>query len=296
MQATATPLVLVTGKGGTGKTSVAAALALADAQRGERTLLVHMGGGDGAHPVFDHLVTPAPAEVSPGLWVARLDARLALKEYLRRRTTFGRVYERVVDNPAVARLVDALPAFDELMSLGKLYDLVTDAATPFTRVVFDAPATGHFRTLLRVPGTTVDALAGGPIRHSARRIQDLLVDPKRTRVVVVALPEEAPVQEALELIEFADSMGVARAPVVLNRMRAARFEPGELEPLRASTDAGVARLLEALEADEAVAMRHREHASTLAQVSELVEVPEVLRDTPLARARALQRVLAGGMS
>ncbi len=222
-------LIVVSGKGGTGKTVLASAIA-AHCARERRTVLVSFDAQPHHHPVFDVPVGYTPVQAADALDVMRVDALDAIREYARRKLPFSRLYDAFLSSRLFRDFAEAAPGFEELMCLGKLYDLATDS--DYRQVVFDAPATGHFRTLMDVPAATLKAVLVGPLNHNARKIQDLLLDPERTRVVVAALPEEMAVREAVELHAFCTRRRMAVGPVIVNQRVAARFAEEEARAMR----------------------------------------------------------------
>lgn len=258
-------LHIVSGKGGVGKTLIATALARQFAERGEKTLLVDLS--DAGAPAGALGVAPAyvPQPVTESLHIARLDARESVKEYVKRKMSFSFAYRGLLENSAVQKFLDALPLFDELMALGKLYDHVTSAQSTYQRVVFDAPATGHAKLLLNVPAVAVDTLKAGPIYDSAGKILQLLRDPERCELIVAALPEETPVREALELVEDArERLGIRCERVILNRCIDSCFAADERKVIAAmpSSSKRWAALL-----NESIADQQAEQARRLAAAS-----------------------------
>ena len=224
-------LIVLSGKGGVGKTTLASALAYELARSGQRVALVTLDTRDTRHPVFDVPLSYAPQQARPGLWVARVDPISALVDYSRSRLPLGALYEPVLRSRAVRDFTSALPGFEELMLLGRLYNLVVEL--DFDRVIFDAPALGHLRQLLEVPGAMQRAMPGGPVRHVADRMAGLLFDPTRTVVLPVALPEQMPVSEALELMASCrDRFGMALGPVLVNRTHEPPFSREEWGQIR----------------------------------------------------------------
>ena len=272
-------LVVVTGKGGVGKTSVAAGIASASAKAGLRTVLVTLDTGDARHPLLDVPLEYQPYQAAPGLFVSRVDAFEAVREYVRRSMPFSSLYEGIFDGAAFRNFASAAPGFEELMSLGKLYELSTSGE--FDRVVFDAPATGHMKLLLDVPGATLRAVHVGPLNHNAGKIQDLLLDGSRTRVVIATLAEEMSVEEAMDLERCCRTdHRMAVGPIVVNRVVPDRFSDEEITALQAMEAS-------TLELREAVAAAVAEHAERRSQdealqglsaaASDVVSVPRIVQ-------------------
>ncbi len=272
-------LVIVSGKGGVGKTSVATGIASASARSGLRTVLVTLDTGDTHHPLLDVPLEYQPYQAAPRLFVSRVDAFEAVREYVRRNMPFSSLYEGIFDGAAFRNFASAAPGFEELMSLGKLYELCTSG--DFDRVVFDAPATGHMKLLLDVPGATLRAVHVGPLNHNAGKIQDLLLDGSRTRVIIVTLAEEMAVEEAMDLERGcrADHR-MAVGPVVVNRTVPERFSVEEVAALQAM-DAGTLELQEAVAAAVSEHAEQRSQNEALQALSatscEVVSVPRIVQ-------------------
>ncbi len=225
-------LVIVTGKGGVGKTAIATAIASASARAGLSTVLVTLDISDTRHALLDVPLEYEPHRVRERLATSRVDASQAVHEYVRRNFPFSSFYENFFKTRTFRDFAAAAPGFEELMCLGKLYDLAS--GREFDRVVFDAPSTGHFKLLLEVPGVTLQAVQVGPLNHNARRIQDLILDPSRTRVVLTTVAEEMAIQEALEIEAYCrETHRMAVGPVVINRQVPDRFTDAEIASLRA---------------------------------------------------------------
>ena len=224
-------LVIVTGKGGVGKSVLASALAALSAESGLNTVLVTLDTRDDRHPVLDVPLEYTPYQAAPRLAVSRVDAFAAMSEYARRTLPFSMFYEGFFKSRTFRDFAVAAPGFEDLMCLGKLYNLAVQSE--FDRVIFDAPATGHLRQLLEVPEITRRAVQVGPLNHNARKIQDLLLDAERTHVLVATLAEEMPVREALEIVDACQTFRMSLGPVLVNGRLTRPISPEEEAALAA---------------------------------------------------------------
>jgi anion-transporting ArsA/GET3 family ATPase len=216
-------LVVLSGKGGVGKSVVGTALALAARDRGKRVLFVEV---DAPLPAARYLGVKAssaePVEALPGLHLVNLDPRKVMDEYVTSTVRFDFLSRKVLESPVYHRFFAAAPGLPELMVLGKIM-VLEEARVGFSRrpvydlVVVDAPATGHGLSFLKVPIAASNAVPVGPVGHNARRILEMLRDPRRTALLVVAIPEEMAVVEALEFHRMAAAeVGVHTQAVILN--------------------------------------------------------------------------------
>jgi anion-transporting ArsA/GET3 family ATPase len=151
------------------------------------------------------------------------------------------IYQAVFENRVVRFFLRAVPSLSETLMLGKILHEARSESGGKPRwdlVVVDAPATGHAVQLLGVPQALLDTVPAGPLRRDAEWMQALLVDPARTSVVLVSLPEEMPVSETVELdAQVRDRLHLPRGPVFVNAMPDARFTRGEQDRLREITGA-----------------------------------------------------------
>jgi hypothetical protein len=223
-------VIIVAGKGGVGKTTVSAALAVTAARAGLRTLLIDVEATGSlpalfgrADPLGYHPVTLAPA--GPGR--AEIAGRViapddALVDYLDDHG-LKRVSKRMSTTGTLDLVATAIPGIKDILVLGKVKQLAGagDRGEPgsFDTIVVDAPAAGHAVTFLASASGMADAIGVGPIRHQASEVIDLITDPHRCQVLLVTLPEETPVNELIETaFHLEDRAGVALCPVVLNGM------------------------------------------------------------------------------
>ncbi len=219
-------LLIVTGKGGVGKTTVSAALAVLAARQGIDTVVVEVA----SHASVGELVcepgtTPDPGDgrtpvpVSPHLFSFRLVPERALSEYLELQLHVRSLVRVVVGNTGFRRLLDAAPGWRELITLGKLWHLAsqTEGGHPkWSLLIVDAPATGHGLSLLSVPHVVLDTVRLGPLRKHTDWVLELIQDPARTLVLPVTLLEELPVKETRELRARVRDLGIALGPTFVN--------------------------------------------------------------------------------
>jgi anion-transporting ArsA/GET3 family ATPase len=234
-------LVFVTGKGGVGKTTVAAALGLLAAREGKRTLVCEVDA-KGNLADFYEIPRPgfAPQEVQRGLYVMSMDTEESLKEYLSLQLRL----------PLVARIgplartfdfiANAAPGVKEILTVGKLGWEVREQH--YDLVVVDAPASGHIVGQLRAPQAINELVQVGLVRDQTGWLKDILGDPAQTGVAIVASPEEMPVTESLELIDkLRADTDVDVAAIVVNRVLPELFgrnEEAVFEALREPAMAG----------------------------------------------------------
>lgn len=269
--------LFVTGKGGVGKTTVCAALALALSSRGLRVLIAVTG----AKERFSALLG-APAlgtsisELAPGVSGVVLSAEVALSEYGHLKLGNGMLADAIFENRYVKSFFAGAPGLKEWALLGKAWYHSTeleDGRPRFDVVLLDAPATGHGLDMLRVPKVILELSPPGVLRTDAERALATLQDPKQAGAVVVTLPEELPVNETEELVgALRGELSLPIALLVVNGVRDALFAPEERAALAAlapglpfSGEAGGS----ALAAGIRRAVRERVQAESLTRASKL---------------------------
>lgn len=191
-------LFFVSGKGGVGKTSMSLALATLFASQGRKTLIAEINSEEQVARLLER--DPIGHEETlllPNLWGINVRPRKSFEEYVLMQIKFKSLYKVVFENRFVRHFIDATPGLADLMSIGKIYSLVDSYDT----VIVDAPATGHGIALLKIASIVSSAVKVGPLKTESQKIDDLLKNHDRTRVVLVTLPEEMPVTEAVEMVE-----------------------------------------------------------------------------------------------
>jgi len=236
-------LVFVTGKGGVGKTSVAAALALLAAKRGKRTLVCEIDAkGDLADSFESGPLDFQPRDLAPNLQGMAMDTEESLKEYLRLQLKvplLGRIgpVARTFDFVA-----DAAPGVKEILTVGKLCYEVREKT--YDLIVVDASATGHVVGQLAAPQAINELVKVGRVRDQTSWMVEILGDPLVTAAVIVSVPEEMPVTETLELAErLRTETDVYLAAVVVNKVLPELFGRGEEEVFHALREPVVAAAL-----------------------------------------------------
>lgn len=231
-------LHLVTGKGGVGKSSFTAALALQAAKRGRHVLAIELGEASGLAGLLG--VRPqrhgVPEPVQPGLSLAYYDGEAALAEYLLRRLPFREKVRAFFEHPLYRAFVGAGPGVADLMVIGKVRDELLGLSTgkpQWDMLVVDAGASGHALQMLGMPAATASTFTSGLAHREARRVAATLADQSRTAVHVVALPERMPLVEAAETVERLRALGLPVGRLVVNQCR---------PPAPLGAEAAVARL------------------------------------------------------
>jgi arsenite/tail-anchored protein-transporting ATPase len=235
-------LQLVTGKGGTGKTTLALALGLAHAARGKRPLVVELGhrASLGAHFAREAagerlVIGHEPSIVSAGLCAVNVDPDQATRALVLRSLPSRRFARYAMSAAPVRAFLGAAPAVAEVATLDRLRHFVDD--TDFDPILVDGDATGHARMLFGVSAVLAGLGASGPVGALMERFASVFADPALAAVHVVALPTSLAVEETLALRESLRSSGkVALGHTILNRVEGGAARGLPLERLRAIED------------------------------------------------------------
>lgn len=308
-------LLFFTGKGGVGKSTVAAATAVHAAEHGKRVLLVEVDDKGNAAALFEHApVGFDPVEVHPGVHAMQMRTEASLREYLKvnlRVPVFGRL------GPIAHMLefvANAAPGVKEILTIGKICWEVRESIegrADWDLVVVDAAATGHVVAQLDSPRAIRELVQVGPVRTQTEWMMELLADPSITALNVVTTPEEMPINETIELVTTVrDELQVPLGVIVVNRVLPeplTRTDAPVFAALRtaAGTDAlrevvgeGAEAVLDAT--GLAIALR-RSRAVHLTRLREELDLPTInlpylfVRDHGLRVTRMVADALAAGV-
>jgi anion-transporting ArsA/GET3 family ATPase len=279
-------MLYVTGKGGVGKSTVAIALGIAAARRGQRTIVAELTGQDRAAVAFgrtDGSSRGRELQLGERLFTTSIDTHQALDEYLHQKA--GPLGGVLSGSRSFHAFLAATPGMRELLTVGKAWELAqperrTRGAEPYDLVIVDAPATGHGLASLRTPRTFAEIAKVGPIASQGRTLDASFTDPAQTAVLAVALAEEMPVNETIALRErLRDELQIELARTIVNAV-----VPDRLGPRQA---ARVAAALEVLGDDASPAVRaalraaHSEHVRACAQRQQIERLAAGLGAAPL---------------
>jgi len=266
-------VVIVAGKGGVGKTTVTAALAVTAARAGRSVLVVEVEGKSGLPAMFG-----APAlgyeeiDLEVGVRARFLTPDAALVEYLVKHG-MTRISKRLATSGALDVVATAVPGMKDILVLGKVKSIEESRAADL--VIVDAPAAGHAVTFLLSARGLLDAVRVGPIRKQAQDVVSLISDPKRCQVMLVTLAEETPVSEVVDTaFAIEDRAGVALGPVVVN---------GCFAPLPVAMSANASTILDDARAAERFVSQRE--ADDLAHAAAFLEERRALQDEQIQRLR-----------
>lgn len=234
-------VLLVTGKGGVGKSTVAVALARLAASRGKRVLLVELESVSHAGPLFKRPVGAQPVDVAPRLTAVCLQTADSLRHFALQQLKVPALVNLALRNRSVEHFFQAMPAIKPILFLYHLWCLESihgpHGDARWDLIVCDLPTTGFAIGMYEIPRTLSTVFRLGPIAGYADGMQKLLGDPRRTGLVLVALPEEMPLVETIELhAAMQRRFGVEAAAVVVNGMFPELVAPADLAELRAALD------------------------------------------------------------
>jgi anion-transporting ArsA/GET3 family ATPase len=233
-------LVIVTGKGGVGKTTVAVALGMRAAAEGKRTIVCEVSAQENASRMFEHTTVGFhEVELEENLWAISIDPDESMREYVLLQLKVRAMRDMLFRSRIFNYLAAATPGLKELVTIGKIWELAqldrkVKSGRKYDTVIVDAPATGHGVGFLQTPRTFANIARVGPIHSQAQTLDNFITDHKNTGVAIVALPEEMPVNETAALEhDLVEEVGVAVDRVYLNGLYPERFSKAEAETLNA---------------------------------------------------------------
>ncbi len=235
-------LLIVAGKGGVGKSTVSAALALTMAQRGRRVLCAEIiPSAEMPSQLATALGGPAPKEepvqIAANIWGALLTPTIGHLRFLQDALPLKILADAALKSQGVRKFLSAAPGFSDMGVLYRLIDLMRQTQPSgrplFDLCIVDAPATGHALALAQIPEFLARVIPSGPIHRLASSGVKVMSDPKTTAAVVVTLPETLPVTEALELEQGLARHGLPVSSIVVNRVPENPFTPDEERLLEA---------------------------------------------------------------
>jgi anion-transporting ArsA/GET3 family ATPase len=293
-------LLFVTGKGGVGKSTIAASLGLLAAEQGKRTLVCEVDAKGNLADFYEAGETTfAARELQPNLWAMSMDTEESLKEYLSLQLKIPLLAKIGPLARTFDFIANAAPGVKEILTIGKLAWEVKERH--YDLVVVDSVASGHIVGQLTAPQGINELVQVGMVRNQTQWMLDILTDPSQTGVVIVSAPEEMPVAETIELADRLDAeTNVDLAAVVVNRVlpelfterEEALFEslrtPRRLDALSAAVDGDVTPVFDAAELAVTLRRTRAEHLATLRRALDptlpMLYVPYLFTRTHGARA------------
>lgn len=231
--------VLVTGKGGVGKTTVAASIARYFAASGKRVLAAEIADAGTeedttsalAAALGEEKITEQPREIASNLFLGSISASAGHQKFLRDVLPMKVLADAAMKSGAIRRFLSAAPTFPEMGILYRLLDLEKqtqkDGSNSYDCIVCDLPATGHALALAQIPESLLKVISSGPIATAIREGLEFLLDPKLVGGVIVTLPETLPVSEAIELAHGVREHKIPLARVIVNRVPFNPFDADE---------------------------------------------------------------------
>lgn len=240
-------LIVVTGKGGVGKTTIAAALGRLLAAQGRKTLLLEIDPRESLHQLLGTEPSGgAVLKAGTKLSAQNLQPRSVVEGLVREKVPIGALARKIIANPVFQHFADGAPGLKEMAILGyALRTVQRKYRHKADVVVLDAPATGHGVSMLAAPLLLADAVGGGQLGDMAQELAAFIANPAHCGVVLVTMAEEMPVQEAIELVEMLrERMGRPPELVVVNALYPEADGQAGARPATAAGDPDVTAILD----------------------------------------------------
>jgi hypothetical protein len=307
--------VLVLGKGGVGRSSICAGIALAASRQGKRVLVCELNARERIPAMFgSRPVGSVITEIAPGIESVNMRPEDAMREYGLMKLRIRALYRAAFENRFVKSFLNLIPGLPELLMLGKAFfhESEIDPATGRHRwdmVVVDAPATGHGVPFLRIPRVVLSVAPAGPMAEDAKRMQALLTDPTRTSLNIATIPEAMPISEAVQLKGQVDRLlQIPTGFLFENAVHRPLLDAGMegtyqaiLRARRAHAGPSAQFLGSLLDAGEHRIRRNRIEAAHIAHLAEQIEMPRIripylyLGKWGLPAAEAIADVIESGV-
>jgi anion-transporting ArsA/GET3 family ATPase len=273
-------LLFVTGKGGVGKSTVAASLGLAAAARGKRTIVCEIGSQEHTSRLFNRAqVGFHEVQLEDNLWTISIDPDESMREYVLLQLKVRAMRDLLFRSRVFTYMTAATPGLKELVTIGKIWELAqldrkVRKGRKYDLVIVDAPATGHGIGFLQTPRTFANIARVGPIHAQAQELDRFITDHASTGTAIVSLPEEMPVNETAALErELREEIGVSVDRVYMNALYPERFSNGEAERLEGERPQATGAVREALRAAVSEHRRARSQRAQLARLRRQVSTP-----------------------
>lgn len=211
-------LIFITGKGGVGKSTIAATLALKQSLLNKKTALIEIAPENSLHKFFALSPIKDLAIISKKLSIFRINLDAILRELFIDQFKFKMIFDTLIDNKFVKHFLGATPGFNEFLIMGKIQKIVN--SSEFDTVIVDAPSTGHFIALLEIPKIVSTAIESGPLKDIALNTYKLITDKNKTSIIVTTTPEEMPTTEAIHIRLETKKKNIFCEHAVMNRLSA----------------------------------------------------------------------------
>ena len=263
--------LLVVGKGGVGRTTVAAALARAATRAGKRVLLAQTNAPERLGRLLgrETPIGPTVTVIDDHLSAVNMNPKAALHEYGVMLLRYEPIYHAVFENKPMRSFLGAFPGLDYWAMLGKAWwhSTETDNGRPkYDLILLDGPASGHAVTMLRIPDAVASAMPKGPLAGDAMLARALLSDSRQTTAVLVTLPEELPARETVTLARDLRDLRIPVGPLVVNAMPPAEAaDPSVAKVLAASAESAAPAKLAGVLAGTAILAARRRDADRIVE-------------------------------